>query len=181
MPVAERYLVARKTAKDRLNLDHQITQADLAVMLGVNRLSVINIERGTTREPRDSTHQKTCQALRVNYEWLKHGDGPMDPDLPEYELPEVEKIEVKTSIRTPNSLDGRYSYTPVVVVSSSENNKDWECIFPDVEAGKVIISNLASVLDLDKLRNEPVFYADVFMMLPKDNHQQTAYILKVYL
>ncbi len=180
MPMDQRYLVARKTAKDRLNLPHQITQADLAAEIGVNRLSILNIENAVTTAPRKATHEKVGKFLRVNVEWLQLGTGPMDPVMPDYTPPNVEVIERRKPL-TSATDNGRYSYTPVVVISTSDDNRDWVCSLPDVYPGMTIKTQMAPTTDYELLKTQPMFFADVYLLFDEAQQPTSLYILKHYL
>lgn len=182
LSVAERYTLARKTAMERLNLDCPVTQADLADQLGANRLSIINIESGKTAKPREKTHKMASDFLRVNYSWLAYGDGPMDSEMPDYKPPEFQHFR---SNRTPSAQainsEMRYSYTPVIVLATGEDNKDWLCIFPDVDPTKEITTVVSPSADWQALKTEPLFQADVFFTKNETGEILTGYLLNTYL
>ncbi|WP_163370963.1 helix-turn-helix domain-containing protein [Endozoicomonas acroporae] len=183
MSLPERFQLARKSAMERKRLDHPITQADLAEMIGVSRISIYNIEGGTTKKPKEATIKKASEALGVTYQWLARGEGPMDAEISDYQPPPLKIQTASNRISLGESKEGNanYSFTPVVVVQPGPDNKDWQCIFPEIDESNTIPTALLPALDIESLKSEPVFSADVFITRDEHNDITAAYILNSYL
>lgn len=180
LSTADRYLLARRTAKERMNLDYEITQADLADALGLSRYAIINIENGNTSNPKKSTHEKASKELRVNIEWLSNGRGPMDPELPDYQPPEVEKFgHKKTVVSGVSTSISNFAHTPVIVSESTADGKAWTCLIPEVNPEAPIETHIDPTLDTEHLSTLPIFRADLFIT-KSESDTVTAYVLKAY-
>ena len=149
MSLPERFQLARKSAMERKRLDRPITQAELAKMIGVSRISIYNIEGGATRKPKEETIKKTADALGVNYQWLARGEGPMDTEILDYQPPAIRIKAASNRITIDEMPEGNsnFSFTPVVVVKAGSDNKNWQCFFPEIEEKKVINTSLLPAID----------------------------------
>jgi DNA-binding XRE family transcriptional regulator len=75
------------------------SQRDLAIRSGLSQAAISNIEAGS--ECRGTTRLKIANALGVNLEWLRSGDGPMamGPDM-------LERVEQIRRVEGPSGLLG---------------------------------------------------------------------------
>ena len=181
MSLADRFLLARKTAPERMNTGNALTQSDLGRLLGVSRISIYNIENGTTKKPKDSTLLKASEAMQVEFAWLSRGEGPMDSERPDYTPPALASFSAsRQKTVKPTNSEGRYTFTPVIPLETTHDNKGWQCIYPDIQQ-EPILTHLTPTTDIKRIRNEPVFNADVFLTKDDNGTILTAYILNTYL
>lgn len=106
--------------------------------IGVARTSVMRIERGINN-PAERTIKVVCSEFGVNYDWLKHGVGPIYLNLPEtlmdelqdeYNLSELDRRIVEEFIKLPEAereIFRRYLHR-VFLADSEDNEKEADSV-----------------------------------------------------
>ena len=106
----------------------------------------------------------------------------MDSELPDYSPPEMKRYGASQTptLVEKDSENTQYTFTPVIVVSTTESNKEWECIYPEIDNQAAIVTAILPSIDFAALKDEPLFNADVFIKKSQDGVISSAYVLKAY-
>ena len=179
----ERVRLARKSAKERLQLDLPVTQADLAKECGITRNSIWKIEVGETDNPRSKTLNKIAETLRVNIEWLMHGKGAMDPKSPEFDSKTVQQnltnSMLKGKLVSENKNQILNNQTVVLMSCNADSNKDWMVIIPNISAD-TLCADLAPSIDTERTSQETIVQSDVLVTVT-DTGDVKVFLLNILL
>lgn len=115
-----------------------LNQSAFGEKIGLKKAAVSAIETGTNN-PTDSVIKLVCSEFGVNYDWLKHGVGPIYSNLPEtlmdelqdeYNLSELDRRIVEEFIKLPEAereIFRRYLHR-VFLADSEDNEKEADSV-----------------------------------------------------
>jgi phage repressor protein C with HTH and peptisase S24 domain len=97
------------TLRDRLRARARqlgISPADLATLAGVNRSFVYDILRARSTRPSAERLDRIAEVLKVDRDWLLHGEGQVEGALPAGDLAEADYVAIASASARPSMGGG---------------------------------------------------------------------------